>query len=203
MALRTIIAYDQLGHPYTTWTNRDDYPSEPGTPISSPPVLDFSDDEGEDDEGDSGQPQQAQQPRPGQQPTGERGSAYSSYTNQWDSNSEGLDTQDVEDYMDERPEDFGYGEEDDEEPRRKPPRIGRPASAPQSQPYTPMQSAYDPSGGPSTTGGAGYGGLGAAGEKEVWGASYGGMGEDPYLKSMQNFTKPFHQYFTQMMQNHF
>lgn len=65
-----------------------------------------------------------------------------------------------------------------------------PSSAPQEQPYTPPQNAY---GGTSPSGD----------QKEVWGASYGGMGEDPYLKSMKNFSQPFKQFFSQMQLDHF
>lgn len=178
---------------YDQWLAQQGGPgaTPPGPAIVVPPVLDFSAPPAQAEPTSSAQAQPVEQgpvqakayyASMGQEyaPTG--GSSYESYSSDWTSS------------------DTGTEEPSQPSEEQKPPKPGRqPSMAPQQQPYQPpaFNYSFDPKS-------PGYGGMGASGDsKSVWGASYGGVGEDPYLKAMQNIANPFKEFFAQMPLNHF
>lgn len=185
-----------------TWLQDDPTPStDAATPqaVDGPPQLDFSDDSGDygdifnegDTQGwDASNDQQDGPSSPGQQSGGSQDS-YDPSGSPMDGGSDygdnGYDENDLEFW-----DDFwepGGG---------KPPKNyggGGGGNQPGGTDYTPPPSNY--AGGPT------YGGIDQTQQDDHWGASYGGLGQDPYLKALQEFSQPFKQFFNQMQFNNF
>lgn len=200
--------YDESGNPIYngdttsyTWLPDDPVeqqgPASPQTAVDGPPPLDFSDDDsggyedifdgGDTEAWDASSDQQNGQHGNGGSQNGSYDPTGSPMDGGSDYGDNGYDENDLEFW-----DDFwepGGG---------KPPKNyggGGGGNQPGGTDYTPPPSNY--AGGPS------YGGIDQTQQDDHWGASYGGLGQDPYLKALQEFSQPFKQFFNQMQFNNF